>query len=278
MTIRVFPKIYSSITQAGATDGVLFALPLPAGAKVNNVWMEVHIIGAGFQGFETISLYGMHGYVLPVLDPDAGTTPDAIWDAQVPKDAPMAADALDLDTAAADTRAVLELGDVSIAKLVGITTAPHRVFSRETMISLANKPTGYDRTGNNFVPTDIFRARVKSNVSVEVPSYYLIGLSSPDTLASASAWPVINTDGEWAHLQYMEYALQQAWMSLVGLTETGAESPYEDAMNLIANYMEVFHEATAGDFAAITWNALGKATFDVTLPGSADKIQLTAQP
>jgi hypothetical protein len=277
MSIRVFPKMYASAQTTTGSDIVLFALPLPGGAVVNQAWMEVHCVGSPI-GQSNIAVYGLHGYVLPVLDPDAGTTPDAMWDAQVPKDAAMAADVIDLDTVTAVSTPVLELGEPSIARIIGMTTSPVMTFAREKLVSAGLGAPGYDKASATFLPTDFFQARLKRRVEVDVPSYYLIGLSVPDTLATLSAFPVINTDGEWMQLKYMQYTLHQAFMRLAGLTEAGAESPYDEAMTVIANYLEVAYEQTAGVWSGITWNAMGKITFDITLPGNMDVNNMTAQP
>lgn len=276
--IRTFPRVYSAITLTSG-DKVVFACPLPAGAKVNNVWFELHVKGGALTP-NNVMVWGLHGYVLPVLDPDSGITPDAMWDAQIPKDKAMSANVLDMDTEAADTDPLISLGDVSIAKIVGMTTAPEMTFSREKMLSWVNAGGfgGYDKAVNEYFPAELVKGKIASNVRVEVPSYYLLGASIVDNAATQVGWPVINADGEWTQLQYMEYTLQQAWMSLVGLTEAGAESPFEDAMVLISNYLEVAQEDTAGLWQNTPLVIVGRATFDVTLPGTPDRVQLTAQP
>ena len=76
-------------------------------------------------------------------------------------------------------------------------------------------------------------------------------------------------DEKWLmQLKYMEVVLEQAWMWLVGLVETGAETPWEDAANMIGDFLEPnVNEETAGDFKAVTWQTFSKMTFEITVPG-----------
>ncbi len=278
MSIRVFPKQYSGIGGVVQnTDKVLFALPLPPHSKLNNVNLDIRVIGTVLSYLD-VAGWAVHGYVLPVLDPDSGITPDAMWDAQIPKDQAATADSLDLDTQTADTEPVVDIGDISVEQIVGMTTAPLQVFSRERFITYADDPSGYDRTAQDFIPTARFRAKIRRNIRVDVPSYFLIGFSSLNMGNTTVGWPVINTDGEWTQLAYMQETLHQAWLALVGLVATGTQEASTEAMQLIAPFLEVAQEDVASIFEPLTWRVIGKATYDITLKGTVDNGTLTAQP
>jgi len=242
----------------------------------------VHIIGPEGEKFDSMSIYGMSGFVIPVLDPDGGATFDAIWDAQVPKDVSLAAGGFDLDTGAADTTPEFEIGTPSPAAIMDLVAgAPVEIFRRRKYLTIANENNTRDvvDAGSDLkLVTDFFSTRVNRRVRVPDPSVVLFGVSSPDTLATSATLKTIPGEAEWSLLQYLEVALEQAFMSLVGLTEAGAETPYVDSMTFIGELVEdtVFEE-TALSFTPTSWNCYTIATFDISVPGKIAMGVLTSE-
>lgn len=276
--LRTFPKIWSQVLCAQGTDKVLFAQPLPTGSVLNQVHLNISILAAlGISRIQAV-MYGLHAYVIPVLDPDAGTTPDVIWDNQVPKDKVLAEDMLDLDTGSAVVAPITEPGLINVEGMLNVQEQPELIFSREKFITWADQKGGYDRAADDYMPTDKIIGRIRRSIHVDQPSYFLLAISSPATDRTATAWKVMNEDSEWTQLQYMEYTLEDAWKAIVGLTEAADDDPYVDAMENIGEYLEVFHEETAAAFVPTTWRVFGKASFDITVPGSLEKIMLTGAP
>ena len=275
--IRLFPKeyVHRDITQA--SDEVIAAYPLPAGTRVNNLWLNIHIV-SGQVSFNSVAFYAIHGYIVPVPDPDNNLSPDDLWDRMIPKDEPSGSDVLDLDSSTADTAPVFELGDMNLTKLMGMSMAPQKLFTRQTMLSGASGVVDQDRSAGNCRFVDVVRAQVKSNYEVEIPSYLLIGFSSPDTLATSTGFPVINTDAEWSQLQYLEYTLEDTLKHLTGLTEAGAETPYEDAMTMLQQIMEVVFEESAGRMAPVQYQVGATSSIDMSVQGSFEAMQVSAQP
>ena len=68
----------------------------------------------------------------------------------------------------------------------------------------------------------------------------------------------------------MEYVLEMAWIEISGLTETGAESPWSDAVGLIVEAAQQFIEITAGSFNPISWQVFTSFEGIVTVPGKWD--------
>lgn len=275
---RSFPKIWSQVLSPTNNDKVLFAQPLPSGSVMHSMSMNISLIAEAAIARTSSVMYGLHAYVLPVLDPDAGTTPDVIWDTQVPKDKALSENMLDLDTGTADTDALTEPGLVNAEGMLNVGKAPVQVFAREKFITWADQKGGYDRTADDFLPTDKIVGRINKPIYVAEPSYFLMAISSPLTTLTSTTWNVINEDSEWTQLQYMEYTLEDAWKAIVGLTEAADDDPYVDAMENIGKWLETMHEETAGAWLPTTWRAFGKASFDISVPGSLDQVSLSSSP
>lgn len=254
------------------TDEVVAGYPIPSGGKLNAVHLECHFVGPEGERFDSCSLYGMSGFVIPVLDPDSGATFDAIWDAQIPKDVAMTAGGFDIDTAAADAQPEFEIGLPDVSQVMDLVSGnPIQIFQRRKMLTIANENNTrdvVDAGADLKMVTDFFTTTVRRKVRVQTPSVVLFGVSSPDTTTTTTTARSIPSESEWSLLQYLEVALENAFMSLVGLTEVGAESPYEESLAFIAELIEdTVVEQTALAFTPTTWQVFTDATFDISVPG-----------
>ena len=88
---------------ASGTDEVVAWYPLPKGCTLKNVYLDVHMIGPEGLTINKSCMYGLSGFVVPILDPDAETSVETLWDNLVPKDVDSASGVFDLDTGNADT-------------------------------------------------------------------------------------------------------------------------------------------------------------------------------
>ncbi len=69
-------------------------------------------------------------------------------------------------------------------------------------------------------------------------------------------------------VKYIDHVLEMAMMDLLGLTEAGAETPWEEASDLLRAYLDPsLLEPNAGTFVGTSWGAFGELTFDVVVPG-----------
>lgn len=270
--MRVIGRRMSAHDIATNTDKVVSGYPLPQDGVLNNVHLQCHFIGPEGEHFQSMSMYGMSGFVLPVLDPDGGATFDAIWDAQIPKDVPMSAGGFDIDTGAADTQPEWEIGQPDVSAIMDLVAGnPIEIFRRRKYMTVAN--SGVERetvvSSTDFkLATDFFITDVKRRVRVPAPSVVLFGVSSPETNVTSTTVKAIPSEAEWSLLQYLEIALENAFMSLVGLTEAGAESPYEESMAFIAELVEdVVFEQTAASFVPTAWRVFTISTYDISVPG-----------
>lgn len=89
-------------------------------------------------------------------------------------------------------------------------------------------------------------------------------LDDTTTLAAQS----FTTEAKWMQMKYLEVVLEQAWMELMGLTEAGAETPWEEAALLVEEVLEpTVIEETAGAFTTNPFNVFCSMTWDITVPG-----------
>lgn len=280
--MRLFGRRLSQRAVVGGTDQVLVGYPLPTDGVLNNVHLEVHVIGPDGSNFQSMGMYGLDGHVIPVLDPDSGASFQTIWDQMIPKDKNFVAGDLDLDTVAADTTPVFEIGTPNLEGILNLVKGnTERIFKRRKYMSLANGSfyTPDVSTTDARVSIDHFTTQVRKKVRVPSPSVVLFGMSLPDTLQTTTTEPTIPAEAEWLLLMYMEVVLEQAFMSVAGLTEAGAESPYEESMAFIGELVEdnVF-EATAGSFVGNTYVVYTIATFDISVPGKISVNAVSGEP
>lgn len=270
--MRLIGRRLSQRSVVAGNDEVVAGYPIPSNGSLNSIHLGQHIISSEGQDYRGMGIYGCSGFVLPVLDPDGGATFQAIWDAQVPKDVDIAAGAFDLDTGAADTTPEFEIGTPDVSAIVDMAAgAPREIFRRRKYMTVASQKAIYtpvDAGTDLVIFTDHYVTTINQGVRAVEPSVVLIGFSSPDTARTDQVEKTIPNEAEWALLQYLEVALENMLMSLIGLTEAGAESPYEESLAFIAELVEdtVFEE-TANLFITNTYTVYTRATFDITVPG-----------
>ena len=279
MSIRAFPKRYSHFDIANGADKVVGAIALPGGSRLNNVYIQHSIHAEGVLVSQAM-FYGVHAYVVPVLDPDAAVSVQTMWDTQITKDADLsAAGTGELDTGTSDTTPVFEIGDVASYKILGEGTHPHPIFRRQRMLTWANTPkAGWEDVGNDFKPSDYYTTMVKPRVQVTIPSVAMFGVSSPDTLNTVTAFDLPNTAIEWMRLKYLEETIDMARVDILAAHEAGAKVLWETAARRLAIYLEQAVEESAGKFIPVAITSKAVFTFDVTLPGRFEQAVITGQP
>lgn len=271
--MRVFMKRTTEMTIANGEDLVLAGAPIPPGGKLNNVWMDCHIIGPEATQIGQACLYGIGGYVMPLPDGDSALNFDVLWDNLVPKDVDEAQGAFDLDTAATDTTPEFEIGEIDWNAVFEMQALkPIEIFKRRKMLTLATSSVGYstvDAGTDLYTPVDHFSTHLKRSVKVGSPSLVLFGFSSPDTLQSVSAQFTSPTEQQWVMLTYLEMALEDAFKNLIGLVEAGAETPYDEMSAFVAALIEPsIFEQDAGSFVGVTYTVFTRTVFDITVPGT----------
>lgn len=273
MSLRVFRKTLVSADIAVNVDQVLADAPIPQDSSQNNVWGELHVVGAEADPVATSKalIYGAEGWLIPITNENPVDI-DVIWDSFVPKDTDVASAVFDFDTAAANASNFLDIGEINLERLIGMSAMPRDAqwYSRMKMLSFANSPRGFaPGTPDTYVPADTLKIRSSTRKNAEMPSMSLMGvavaqLTDVDTTRASPAG-----EDEWMYLQYAEMALEQAFVFLVGTIEAGAESPWEDAATRIQDFVEpeyLEHGAVA-EIEHHDMHAFCQMTFDITVPG-----------
>lgn len=271
----------SQVAVSAGTDQVFTSYPLPAGGRLNGVHLRCHVLSPEGLEFLQVCMYGMAGFVVPVPDPDGATVLNTLWDQLIPKDVDETSGVVDLDTGATDVTPEFEMGEPDWSGVFNLTSlAPQQIFKRRKMLSVLNGMVNYEvvaAAADLWVAGDQFNTHLKRNVTVDMPSMVLFGISSPSLDDTNQTALVIPTEIQWTLLQYLEITLENAFMSLIGLVESGAETPFVDSAQFIASLIEddVF-EGTTGAFLATTWTVFTQATFDISVPGALKQKVLTS--
>lgn len=283
MGVRVRPKLYTQRSIDTNSDQVIGMVVLPPESRLNGLSGRCNVMSETRVLVKSACFYGLHAYVLPILAPDATITPDAIWDNQVPKDKPLdggaaGVSALDMDLDTADPTPAFEIGEPSVEAMIGLGDAPDLVFSRTRMLTFMDPGAkGFDLAALTYTPTDQFKLGITHPVRVDIASICIFGFSSPQTTTTATAYFVPDTDAEWATLHYLEWALMQSFIHLIGLFEAGAETPYVDAATLVALIIENTFEQTGGAFAPVSFTVISEFTWDITMNGDMQKAHISGQ-
>ncbi len=280
MSLRVMSHLASQALIAADTDEVILAWPVPQGAKINGCWLSLSLVNATAVSLLTATFYGVHGFILPIADPEAGTTVDVTWDAVVPKSELMgttaATDALDLDPSSAEGEMVLEPGELNLNRLAGGLGEPENVFSRLEMLTWPKtRALGHLDTTLKWVPTDYISTKVEKNYSVVQNSYLAFGVSSPTGDQTSADFFTPASSQEWLSLKYMLYTLERLYLWMTGLSEAGAETPFVEAARLVEGFLSKVNEETAGTFFQGVFTVIAQGTMDITVPGEFEMGILT---
>ncbi len=113
--MRLYPHVISETAALTAADTVISAIAIPGNSDLKHVWMDVSMVATVAISVLQAALYGLTAYILPLTDPDAGATPDTMWDLLVPKDDTLGSDVIDMDrVTTADATPEIEPGEPSL--------------------------------------------------------------------------------------------------------------------------------------------------------------------
>lgn len=280
MTARIIGRRLSQILVPAGGDQVAVHYPMPSSSRMNSVKLNQHLMWvSGTISILHAVLYGVDGFVIPMIDGDSAINIDTMWDNQVPKDVDQSAGAFDLDTGTTDTSPAFEVGELDLNSLFNLTTLePKEVFRRRGMVTYAKSPTGYDRAGEDYHPIETYSTTIGKKVGTPFPAIWMLGLSSPSLDDTTATVPTAPTEVQWGQLQYLTMTLRQAFIDILGLVEAGAETPWAEAAAFIAQLLEsAAFEESAAHFSSGSIMCYTQATFDMTVPGDMDNMVLTSE-
>lgn len=266
----------------GGADKIIAAWHIPAGSRINGLWLEHSIQAMTRTPLDVSLFYGVTGYVIPLSDPDSVITPDTLWDAKVQKDTPVGSGVLDMDTSASDTSPEFELGDIDVSDFLDIKTTARELFTRRHMITFPKAPLGFHLdpetpfTDMFYVPTDYYKTRVRKGAFVENHSFLLLGVSQPDYAGTLTTWPDFSSTAAWHQIQYLTETMRDMWKSVTAAIVSGTQEASFEAATLIAAFFEHFHEESGAAFggASFTLRNYVKATLDLTVEGEYSDISM----
>lgn len=262
------------------TDQVMAHLQMPPECKLVNMWGETHLIAGSAISVLNSGGYGIDGLVIPDADPGAIDLIDDLWDIAVTKDDDFSG-GLDLDSFDSDVNPVYEPGEPNIGNVIGLQAIDetNRFYKKRKLITFASAPRGFEAgTPDTFVPADTFKMRSRANIEALYPSYAMIAVSAPafdDT--NVTPFSTFGTEAAWLQIKYLDMVLQQAFLDLVGLTEAGAETPYEEASALLEDLLEpTLFEEVGASFQGVEWTCFMQTTWQMVVPGIRDIKQISA--
>ncbi len=269
--IRMFARRLANRQILSGEDRVLIGLSLPSGSRVNNISIEVHCLQTLPIAVEEVTMYAVEGWIVPVLDPDAATQLDTIWDELVPKDTDV--ETIDLDTGSGDATPFYEPGEPDFSDLMDVGLRPERIYHKNRLLSMANGSI-YTFQDNQtpflprWVPGDSFRIRIRKNYAIHQPSVLMFAVANPSLDDTSNVSLKAAAEAEWGQTKYIGHVLERALLHLFGVTEAGAETPWEEATALLKKHLEpdVF-EAVAASFNPSTWDFTMKAIIDHSVEG-----------
>lgn len=256
------------------SDDVVAGVWLPAKTKVNSVRGYASFT-AGQQALGVAVMGALEGWVLPVEDPDTAQTMEVVWDLFVPKDT--GANVLDLDTATQDTTPFFEPGEVYWESIFDIGAQPRRLYHQHFMSTIGHNAISVNRDPATpflyeYLPGKVVRFGT-GPFRVDGPSLLVFGAAAPlMDVTSASAALDALAEEDWGQLMFIDHVLERAQLSLLGLTEATAETPWEEAVVLLRTYLDpIVLEETAGSFLGINWSVKGEMQVEVEVQGTMPK-------
>jgi len=279
---RIIRRQVTHTLQAGDQDQVVSHCALPEDSKLNHVWLDIQGVGAAAGISPVIATpVGFSGYIMRVDDPDTPDSVDDIWDRMVPKDIALATNVgVEEDTliGAETTAPNYELGQVDPNTLFMVDSMVKEIFLRREILTAARSRMTAVSGTSLWIPSFEFKSEISRRYSVPTPSIAAFAVSVPAGDITTATVDNTPTRPEWQTIRFIELALEKAFVFLLGLEETGAESPYTDIATTIFDFIEpaVFEE-TAGAIGQGAFNVWSKITYDVTVLGTMGKQVITSE-
>jgi len=124
----------------------------------------------------------------------------------------------------------------------------------------------------NYIPVDKFSISRQGNKRADSNSMLAFSLSSPANDALTTETKIFPNFGgtarsEWIWLRMLDQVLEHAIVEMLGLTETGAEDPYEKLLDLLEFLISSANSMDGGQFADVLWEVSMVGTMDFYTPG-----------
>jgi len=272
--LRLIAKRKSQVVVAASTDTVLFGLSLPSDTIINSIRLHGQILppSAGLELTNGDSVgYGLEAWILPIDDPDATADFDDVWDTLVPKDSDV--QTLDLDAEIANTDTFYEPGEADWQAIFDVGLRPKRIWRHYRDLTI-NTTMGMKFVDSQtpfepkWQPGDTFRFSDNKRYRIEQPSVLLVGVGVPAGDDTQTVVELPLSEAEWPRVKYLGETLTLALHEVLGLTEAGSETPWEEAADLLQRHLDPdVLEITDGFYNNVTLKCMGEMTVDHSVVG-----------
>ena len=110
----------------------------------------------------------------------------------------------------------------------------------------------------------IYNVRITKPMHVMQPSVFVAAMSAPALDDTTTAEETALAENEWARIKYIDFVLEQMMIHQLGLVESGAETPWEEASALVKKYlMPDVMEAETNAWIGATYRVFGEARFGI---------------
>lgn len=284
MSTRFLARRLGQELTAVDSDVVLAGCSLPSGSIVHDIRARIQMIGVNVQQVAPSAHgFALEMYVIPIQDPDSNLDFDTFWDRFVVKDSDVAT--MDLDTVAQDTAPMWEPGEHALAKMFDVGVQPEKLWSEHTIVTMAGSHVlmrfqDFESPfGNVWLPggmRDIHISR-KLRMPDDVPCILVVGVGHPAFDDTTTVEEQNLVEAEWAQVKFVDHVMERMLMDVLGLTEAGSETPWEEATALIFKHVEpdVFEE-TADFFTQEPYNVVTEFTCDHSVDGTMPKALISS--
>lgn len=278
MTVEITRKTQVERSTGAGTDECIGWMAIPAGGVFKGADVSVAVLGNEESSTLGAMIYGLSGYIVPVLDPNTiDASPDTTWDLQVPKDEAIAEDLLDFDyQTTPNTSPNVQVGAINAEEVFNAMAGATKLFKTERVVTFADAPGGFNRVDSavdTYFPKERVNFRVNKQVRVKLPSVALFALSSPTPgvpsifSGDVSSWAPRSAH-EWMALRYIASAVEfgMQFVAPQGV-EAGAHEPFEALAESVGRILEQSFEDTTGAFVAHTIQSFSSITYRMEVPG-----------
>lgn len=259
---------------ASSTDEVLFGISLPSDTVIHDIRFNIAILpdapGPEIPADQVLP-YAAEMWILPIDDPDATADFDDIWDTLVPKDSDV--QVLDLDAETADATVFYEPGEADFSAIFDVGLRPERLYHKHGVLSINNTmgmrwPDSQTPFAPKWQPGKEWSHHDGKRYRIRQPSVLLVGVGIPANDDHTSTVEAPLAENEWGRVKYMGDTLKFALMDVLGITEAGAETPWEEATDLIQKHLDPdMMEETDGFWSTTALNFYGELTVDHSVTG-----------
>lgn len=284
MTVLLKGERWFHVLSGTNTDTVMTAFDLPAESVLRNIRCKMDIIGVQIAlEREKAVMYALAAYLVQLDDPDEVISYESLWDQRVQKSTDV--DLIDWNTGSTDTTPFWEPGEAIFEEVFESGDLPQRLWMRKKRLTFADPGSAglrFQPSESPFepqwMPADIATFNLNKPIRVSKPSVVMVGMSNPALDDTTTTRPML-TEFEWGQIQYIVPTLERAFITLSALTESGAESPYEEAPALLRKHLapDVFEE-TAAAFLTEAFNVFGDLQFEHTVPGTMEFASVDLTP